>query len=87
MPANHPAVIRAETFCERFDLCVPILLAPITGACPASLSIAITNAGGPGACGALLMQPDEIRKWTAEVRAGSDGGFQIKLWIPDPPPR
>ena len=33
------------------------------------------------------MQPDAIRKWVADVRAGTNGGFQINLWIPDPPPR
>jgi nitronate monooxygenase len=59
----------------------------MAGACPPSLSIALANAGSLGACGALLMQPDGIRSWAAEVRAGSDGTFQINLWIPDPPPR
>ena len=33
------------------------------------------------------MQPDAIRNWAAEVRAGSNGGFQLNLWIPDPPPK
>jgi len=44
------------------------------------------RAGGFGACGALLMQPDEIEDWATEVRANVDGPFQINLWIPDPPP-
>jgi nitronate monooxygenase len=60
MPA-HDAVARAETFCESFNLRVPILMAPTAGACPASLAIAVANAGGLGGCGALLMQPDAIR--------------------------
>jgi nitronate monooxygenase len=58
----------------------------MAGACPPSLSIAIANAGGLGACGALLMQPDEIRNWSAEFRAASEGEFQMNLWIPDAPP-
>jgi nitronate monooxygenase len=33
------------------------------------------------------MQPDAIRKWAADVRAGTNGGFQFNLWIPDPPPK
>jgi hypothetical protein len=37
--------------------------------------------------GALLMQPDAIHKWVADVRAGTNGGFQLNLWIPDPPPK
>ncbi len=59
----------------------------MAGACPASLSIAVANAGGLGACGALMMSPDEITAWSAEFRAASEGGFQINLWIPEPPPQ
>jgi nitronate monooxygenase len=62
---------------------VPILLAPMAGATPPSLSIAVGNAGGLGACGALLMQPQEITGWAREVRAHSAGGFQLNTWIRD----
>src|SRR5579884_518010 len=78
---------RADEFCLRFGLRLPILLAPMAGASAPSLSIAVANAGGLGACGALLMQPGEIAAWAAEVRAGTQGPFQLNLWIPDPPPR
>jgi nitronate monooxygenase len=81
-PPRH----RVELFCRRFGLQVPILLAPMAGACPPSLSIAVANAGGLGACGALLMKPDEIMAWAADVRAHSNGGFNLNLWVPDPPP-
>jgi nitronate monooxygenase len=86
MPAN-PAISRAEAFCAAHGIRVPILLAPMAGACPASLSIAVANAGGLGSCGALLMQPAAIKAWVAEMRAGSNGGFNLNLWIPDPPPQ
>ncbi len=85
--SQHPALARATAFCEQFNLGVPILMAPMASACPASLAIAIANAGGLGGCGALMMQPEAIRKWAAEMRAGSNGGFQFNLWIPDPPPK
>lgn len=85
-PISSP-ITRAEAFCDRLGLRVPILLAPMAGACPASLSIAVADAGGLGACGALLMQPEEIRAWVDEVRRGSNGAFQINLWIPDPAPQ
>ena len=78
---------RVKVFCERFGLRVPILLAPMAGACAASLSIAVAEAGGLGACGALLMKPDEIVAWADEVRRGTSGVFQLNLWIPDPPPK
>jgi nitronate monooxygenase len=33
------------------------------------------------------MTPREIQAWAAEFRQGSQGSFQMNLWIPDPPPR
>ncbi|MBY0323213.1 MAG: nitronate monooxygenase [Reyranella sp.] len=83
---THPLLARTEAFCAAYGLRVPILLAPMAGACPPSLSIAVANAGGLGSCGALLMQPAAIKTWAAEMRAGSNGGFNLNLWIPDPPP-
>jgi nitronate monooxygenase len=77
---------RAEAFCERFGCEVPILLAPMAGACPPSLSIAVANAGGMGAGGMLLHQPAAIADWMAEFREGSNGPVQLNLWVPDPPP-
>ncbi|MDB5406109.1 MAG: 2-nitropropane dioxygenase [Rhodospirillales bacterium] len=77
---------RAAGFCERFNLRLPILLAPMAGACPPSLSAAVANAGGLGACGALLLSPAQIAAWATEFRSASNGGVQLNLWIPDPPP-
>lgn len=79
---------RAASFCERFGLGAPILLAPMAGACPPSLSAAVARAGGMGAAGLLLHQPRAIQAWMAEFRAAAgDGPVQLNLWIPDPPPR
>ena len=77
---------RAQAFCERFALRIPILQAPMAGACPASLAIAVGRAGGMGGFGGVLSKPDGITDWAREVRQGSNGAFQINLWIPDPPP-
>jgi nitronate monooxygenase len=78
---------RAAQFCSRYGLQAPILLAPMAGACPASLSIAVANAGGMGAMGALLSDPAAIRAWVKEFRSASSGPFQLNVWIPDPPPK
>jgi len=84
---QHPALARAAAFCEQFNLRVPILMAPMASACPASLAIAVANAGGLGGCGALTMQSEAIRQWAADVRAHTNCGLQFNLWIPDPPPK
>ena len=80
------AVARALGFCNRFGIDVPILLAPMAGACPPSLSIAVASAGGMGAAGLLRHEPRAIAAWMREFRAGSAGAVQLNLWVPDPPP-
>ena len=59
----------------------------MAGTCPPSLSIAVANAGGMGAMGALVTPPDGIRAWVREFRSKSAGPFQLNVWVPDPPPR
>src|SRR3954463_11838595 len=81
------AVAQAEEFAARLGIHLPILLAPMAGASATSLSASVANAGGMGACGALLMKPEEIAAWCADFRAQSEGEFQINLWIPGPAPK
>ncbi len=83
---NSVLARRVQEFTELAGIRLPILLAPMAGACPPALSIAVANAGGMGACGALLMSPEAILSWCEEFRHGSSGAFQLNLWIPDPPP-
>ncbi|MFH6783097.1 MULTISPECIES: NAD(P)H-dependent flavin oxidoreductase [Methylobacterium] len=84
MSARHPALARAGAFAAAYGLGRPLLLAPMAGACPPALSVAVMREGGLGACGALLMPPAAILAWADSVRAA--GPFQINLWIPDPAP-
>jgi nitronate monooxygenase len=78
---------RAAVFCRRFGLRVPILMAPMAGACPVGLAAAVGNAGGMGGMGALMTTPDGVAAWVREFRGQSNGTFQINLWVPDPPPQ
>jgi nitronate monooxygenase len=84
---NHQRPLeRAQAFCAKYSLGLPILLAPMAGSCPASLSIAVANADGMGAMGALITQPAGIRAWVEAFRAQSRGPFQLNTWLPDPKP-
>jgi nitronate monooxygenase len=83
---NEPFA-RARRFCDRFGLALPILLAPMAGVPAPDLSVAVARAGGLGACGTVLMPPDQILAWADRVRARTAGGFQLNIWVPDPPPR
>ena len=64
---------RADAFCTRFGLRLPILLAPMAGACPPPLSAAVIGwkVGGLGACGALLL------KARRTARLGRQGALQL----------
>ncbi|MGA1066340.1 MAG: nitronate monooxygenase, partial [Alphaproteobacteria bacterium] len=77
---------RAENFSSSNGFEIPILMAPMAGACPPSLAAAVANNGGLGACGPLLMSPEAIIKWASDVRGKTNGTFQINLWVPDPAP-
>jgi nitronate monooxygenase len=83
--STSSARARAEQFCETYGLEIPVLLAPMAGACPVELSAAVANAGGMGAMGAVLSPPGEIAEWCAAFRRLSQGSFQLNLWVPDPP--
>src|SRR5579872_2236611 len=86
MPNHFSPLDRAEAFCARYGLKFPVLLAPMAGACPVSLSIAVAEAGSMGALGALMSQPAAIQAWVSEFRSKSAGPLQLNTWIPDPPP-
>src|SRR3981081_362277 len=74
---------RAMAFCQQYGLRIPILQAPMAVLCPVSLAVAVADAGGMGAMGALMSSPDAIANWAAEFRSRSPGPFQLNLWIPD----
>ncbi|MDT7697735.1 MAG: nitronate monooxygenase [Pseudonocardiales bacterium] len=76
---------RVVEFCERFGLRLPILEAPMAGACPPELAIAVAEAGGMGANGVVLDPPERISGWAERFRAASPSPFQLNIWIPDPP--
>lgn len=81
----HP-IERSKIFCADYGLTVPVVMAPMAGACPAKLAASVSNAGGMGSCGALLLNPEQISSWTEQFRAESNGAFMLNNWIPDPEP-
>jgi nitronate monooxygenase len=64
-----------QDFCDRYGLRVPILQAPMAGACPPELAVAVAEAGGMGAAGVVLDHPDQIAEWTRRFRAESAGAL------------
>ena len=77
---------RAEQFCKDYELEIPILMAPMAGACPPDLAASISNAGGIGSCGTLSMTPEEIFSWVSNFKNKTNGAFMLNTWIPGPEP-
>src|SRR5260370_15086289 len=86
MPSSAGPLVRADAFCARYGLKLPILLAPMAGSCPVTLSVAVANAGSMRALGALISAPEAIRAWVREFRSKSSCPLQLNTWIPDPAP-
>ena len=86
MADTQEVLKRAISFAHDYGFQVPVILAPMPGATPVPLSIAVTSGGGMGACGVLLMTHEQIKNWARDMRAGSNGTFQLNTWIPDPDP-
>jgi len=77
---------RTGSFCDRYGLTVPVLEAPMAGACPPGLAAAVAAAGGMGAAGVVNDSPAAIADWARRYReAAGDAPFQLNVWIPDPP--
>ena len=81
---------RAAAFCDRFGLRVPILEAPMAGACPASLAVAVANAGGMGteagedcdAGNAMAGRCNSPSRASASCNCGTGGGLgPVEIWL------
>ena len=51
---------KTKRFCKEYGLRVPIVMPPIARACPPALGVAVSNAGGMGACGVLMLEQHQI---------------------------
>jgi hypothetical protein len=66
---------RAQEFCDRFGLRVPIVQAPMAGSSPPALAIAVAEGGGMGAAGVLRDSPLRIAEWVERFRAATSGAL------------
>jgi NAD(P)H-dependent flavin oxidoreductase YrpB (nitropropane dioxygenase family) len=69
--------MRAKAFCERFGIAIPIIEAPMAGACTPERSAAITKAGGMGGLGATMLDAAGIDAWVSKFRSIGGGPLQI----------
>ncbi|HMO72894.1 MAG TPA: nitronate monooxygenase [Paracoccaceae bacterium] len=72
---------------QRLGLRLPILQAPMAGYATPGLAAAVTNAGGLGALGTATLAPAQIVAQLAEVRARTNGPFNLNFFChADPRP-
>lgn len=71
--------------CERLGITYPIIQAPMASVTTRELVAAVSNAGGLGSLGALLLAPRAIIEQTAAIRALTSKPFNVNLFVLDPP--
>jgi len=76
---------RAQEFCDRFGLRVPIVQAPMAGSSPPALAIAVAEVGGMGATGVLRDSPSRIAEWVERFRAASASAHRARRSDLSPP--
>lgn len=68
---------------ERLRIDVPILQGPFGGGySTVDLAVAVSNAGGLGAFGAVNLTPDQIVQTVHEIARRTSRPFQVNLWVP-----
>lgn len=60
-------------------LAIPILQAPMVGASPLEMAVAVSRAGGMGSLAAGALAPDQIEPEVERMRAASDAPFGVNL--------
>ena len=68
---------KTKRFLEEYELALPIIMAPMAGASPPALAAAVSNAGGMGAYGVLMLNSGKIRDWTKEFKSRTNGSFLL----------
>lgn len=61
------------------DLAIPILQAPMVGASPPEMALAVSQAGGMGSIAAGAMAPDQIGPEIERLRTATDAPFGVNL--------
>lgn len=73
---------------KRFDLQLPLILAPLAGgpSTPA-LAAAVSNAGGLGSLGCAYLDPKAIAQEVKETRSKTSRPFAVNLFVPTEDPK
>ena len=70
-------------FCRKYDLSIPVVLAPMGGdPSTPELAAAVSNAGGLGSLAAAYSNPERIAKDIARIRELTTRAFAVNLFSP-----
>ena len=73
------------TVTELLGIQHPVLQAPMASVATPELAAAVSNAGGLGALGSAMLDPDDLRRQAGVVRELTDRPFQINFFCHRPP--
>ncbi len=71
--------------CDLLGIEHPIIQAPMAGATPPAVAVAVSNAGGLGSLGCAAKTPDQVREDVAALQDGANHAFNINFFVHDVP--
>ncbi|TCM19505.1 nitronate monooxygenase [Novosphingobium sp. PhB165] len=72
-------------FLARLGLSIPLIQAPMAGTSTPALAAEVSNAGALGSLALGAIGPDEARRQIADLRARTDGPFNLNLFVHETP--
>ena len=83
--AHNENVLAPTSVTASLGISQPVLQAPMAGAATPELAAAVSAAGGLGALGSAVLDPDELRAQAAAVRAATDAPFNVNFFCHSAP--
>jgi nitronate monooxygenase len=70
---------------ERVDIRLPIIQAPMAGACGSAMAIAVSEAGGLGSLPCAMSDADKVRAEIGVIRQRTSRPFNVNFFVHRPP--
>ncbi len=70
---------------DLLEIEVPIIQAPMAGSDSPELAAAVSAAGGLGSIGCATLAPEDVERWTQELRRRTNRPFNLNFFCHSPP--
>ncbi len=75
----------ANRICQKLDIRLPIVQAPMAGSDSPELTVAVSEAGGLGSLACATLSPERVREAAAFIRGKTENPFNLNFFCHIPP--